>query len=108
MLTFYLNADAALGADAVVDRKDQIVRPALLGLNVLGLLLYPRPRDKHVGYAIGRLRASLRNLGSLIKPNQPVLLDIEFKRIVRRGTFDLTTDMRPRSFRGQRPGKPVP
>jgi hypothetical protein len=106
-LTFYLNADAALGAGEVSNRRGSVVRRRLPGLSASGIALFPRPRDAYVGHAIAQLGATLRNLENLVKRDQTVLLDIELKRIVRSGTFALTTDLRRRSFKDQNKGKPI-
>ena len=106
-LTFYLNADAALGMGSVTNRGGTVVRRPLPGLSALGIQLLPRPRDAYVGHAIGQLGATLRNLESLVRRDQTVLLDIELKRIVRSGTFELTSDKRRRSFKQQSRGKPI-
>ncbi len=107
ILTFYLNADAALGTGAVSNRRGAVVRRKLPGLHALGVQLFPRPRDAYVSQAIGQLGATLRNLERLVRRDQTVLVDIELKRIVRSGTFELTTDLRRRSFKSQSKGKPI-
>ncbi len=106
-LTFYLNADAALGAGSVTNRRGTVVRRRLPALPALGIALLPRPRDAYVGHAIGQLSATLRNLERLVRRDQTVLLDIELNRIVSSGAFELTTDLRRRSFKEQSRGKPI-
>jgi hypothetical protein len=106
-LTFYLNADAGLGSPRIRNRASTVVRRTLPGLSALGIQIFPRPRDAYVGHAIGQLGATRHNLNTLVLRDRTLLLDIELKRIVRSGTFELTKDLRRRSFKGQNKGTPV-
>ena len=106
-LSWYLNADVALGAPPVVDRRGVVVRRALPGLRALGLQLIPRPRESFVGHLGARLSARAEHLDLLLQRDQTVLLDIELKRIVRRGTFALTNNLTSASFKKQKPGRPI-
>jgi len=42
-----------------------------------------------------------------LRPHETTLVDIVLRRIVRRGAFELTTDLEPGSFKSQPPGEPV-
>jgi triacylglycerol esterase/lipase EstA (alpha/beta hydrolase family) len=106
-LSWYLNADVALGTGRVSDRQGRTVRRPLPGLRALGLQLLPRPRERFVGHLRAHLAASAAHLATLVRRDETVLLDIELKRVVRRGTFELTSDQTPASFKRQRPGNPV-
>jgi hypothetical protein len=88
-LSWYLNADVALGTPRVADRRGVTIRRALPGLRALGLQLIPRPRENFVGHLGARLSARGEHLAQILRRDQTVLLDIELKRVVRRGAVEL-------------------
>ena len=108
VLTFHLNADRALGADAVIDRQGEQVRAPLPGMRALGLQLLPRPRDGYVSHAIAQLNATPARLANLVRRDAVVMVDLVLRRLVRSGTFYLNPNPTPTDFKRQPRGRVVP
>ncbi|MDX1480104.1 MAG: hypothetical protein R3315_00415, partial [Woeseiaceae bacterium] len=67
----------------------RIVREASAGIDRLGLVLRPRPREGFVHYRDAELPASRELLGALLVPNATTLVDIRLRRIVHANVFAL-------------------
>jgi hypothetical protein len=103
-LTFFINADALYGCDAIGDR------PALVGIKKLGMRLYAYPVDGFVRFYPAIATAENDFLEQIIRRHEPTLLDIRLRRIVGRGVFELQTPRdrpQPFDFRDQPPGEPA-
>ena len=95
------------GAPAIKDDAGRQRRAPLPGAPSFGLTLNPFAPGPFVHHATARLKATRERLEMFLRPNQTTLVDIVLRRIVRRGVFELTPELVPRSFKNQSPGEPV-
>lgn len=103
-LTYFLNYDQLHGMGPVT-YKGETLRKALPGVRQLGLQITPRPATGFVHYLPATLSAQLSNIEKFLKPDQTTMVDIVLRRMVHRGTFELTQDLEPEEFKGQEPGE---
>jgi hypothetical protein len=76
----------------------------------LGIRLNARPGEGFAHYAQAELETTVENLKPFLAADQTTLVEIELKRLVRRGTFELeqmTDPWRPHDFRKQKPGPTI-
>ncbi|GJM21270.1 MAG: phospholipase [Planctomycetota bacterium] len=99
-VTFFLNHDLMLGSSAVRHKRKQ-VRAKRPGATELGIELIPRPRSGYTHYHRAVLRSTARALKDIVRPHETVLVDIELRRVVHEGVFELTRDRVPHDFRDQ-------
>lgn len=106
-VTFFLNHDAMRGC-AAVHRADgarrRKVREAQPGIAGLGLRIEAFPDRGFAHYHPCHAKPSAELLAALVRPHATVLLDVVLRRVIRRGTFEITGDLAPRSFRDTAPG----
>ena len=67
--------------------------------------LSSRPDRGFVHFEAAILHSAVGQLGTVLRPNQTVMVDVEIKRVVHEGVFHMTRDTRPASFKGVTPGK---
>jgi pimeloyl-ACP methyl ester carboxylesterase len=103
-MTFYFNASIMLGSDPVVF-KDETIRKQLPGAGSFGFRIVPFTDKGFVHFLPAVLRGTPDNLEKFIIPNQTTLIDVEMKRIVHEGVFQLTTDRDQVEFKNVEPGK---
>lgn len=113
-LTYFVNQTLMEGSNEVPDPKKprRTVRAVQKGMDRLGLRITPRPVDGFVHYREAKLVAHKQNLADFLAPDQTTLLDIELRRVIRRGVFELKNADRvgPKGedFTKQPPGEPIP
>jgi hypothetical protein len=99
-VTYYFNYDLMTGSEEVADGRN-VVREKTRGAGQLGMMVTARPEEGFVHYTGARLNASVQILKQFLKPNQATLVEVVMRRLVRRGTYSLTTDRKPADFRKQ-------
>jgi hypothetical protein len=87
IVTFYFNRDVMKGADAVLDKKGNLLRAALPGADMLGFKLIARPDSGFVCYLPCEIRATRAMLESALHGNCTTLVDIRLRRIVNKQVF---------------------
>lgn len=106
-LTFFVNYDAMVGTPDVFDAKGTKKRDALEGVKTLGLIVKPIVAGPFVHHAAAALKATADRLKLFLRPNETTMVDIVLRRIVRRGAFELDSDLKRASFKDQAPREPV-
>lgn len=109
-VTLFLNYDLLKGCEPLSHpRTKKVIRPKVTGVKQLGFHLDPHQTglDLFVRYVASAVSASRERLDRVIKPNETTLVDITVRRVVGRGTYELTLDRAPRDFRDQAPGDQV-
>jgi hypothetical protein len=106
-LSFFFNYSVMHGAPAVKDSEGRIRRAALPGAQSMGFVLAPATLGEFVHHVPAHLKATRERLEMFLRPHETTMVDIVLRRIVRRGAFELTTELAPRSFKHQPPGEPV-
>lgn len=107
VLTFFFNYDLMVGSAAIPDprEKGRVLRPALLGVDRLGLRITPRPSSGFVHYQPCSVAADPQTLRAFIQPNQTTMVDVVLRRLVHREVFELERADAPRaSFKKIKPG----
>jgi hypothetical protein len=105
-ITYFFNYDVMTGAPAVVKDGEEL-RKALPGIDLLGLIIQPRPEEGFVRYLPCRINASKELFVSAIRPNATTLIDIELQRVVSTEIFRFEkpdNGITKRSFKGTDPG----
>lgn len=107
-VTYYLNHSVMAGTNvSVKDRRGKRVRGRLEGMNSLGFKLSPHMTEGFVHYLDAELAAKKKLVESFLKPHQTTMVEVVLKRVVRSGVFKLTRELDAKSFKKQKPGKPV-
>ena len=101
-ITFYFNHGILSGRGVPGLRE-----PARRLNEFLGLRVLARADRGFAHYGRATLSAAAGNLMTALRPNQTVMVDIVLKRIVHEGTFALTRNTTPESFRGVEPGDEI-
>ncbi|SFI47353.1 esterase/lipase family protein [Planctomicrobium piriforme] len=100
-LTFFINYDVMNGLGETTYRK-QVVREALKGISKLGMRIYAQPLNGIVRYYPGIMQATKQVFGQVLRPDQTTLIDVEFKRLIGRGAFELVSlDGHPKFEKGK-------
>jgi hypothetical protein len=103
-ITYFLNYHAMHGTSEVKDPKNgETVRKAIVGTDVLGIHINPRPDDGFVRYAPCMIPATKELCDMLLNPNGTILVDIRLKRIVSSEVMQLVplgTDAMPTKKQG--------
>jgi len=73
-----------------------------------GVKVVARPATGYAYYTVAEHRGTFSGLRRFIAPNQTQMLDIELKRHVREGVFQLTQNLKPEKFAKQDPGADLP
>lgn len=102
-MTFYFNSAVMLGADQV-KVQNKLVRKKLPGAKSLGFKIVPYTDKGFVHFLPAVLKGTPELLAKLLIPNQTTLIDIEMKRIVHEGVFQLTLDRNDVEFKDIGPG----
>jgi hypothetical protein len=105
-LTYFFNYDVMTGCPSAEDGNKEI-REECLPLKELGLAIKARPDEGFVHYIEAHLKSAVDNVKDFLKPNQTIMVDIELKRVVHTGVFDLTKNEPPEDFRDQDKGEPI-
>lgn len=101
-ITFFFN-DGALTGRAVPGYREGLKRnDELMGFKILAR---PDSGFAHYGHAI--LSAQTAELRKILIPNQTVMVDVELKRVIHEGTFRLTRNTNPESFKTVKPGAKI-
>jgi len=110
-LTFYINHALMTGTGEVRHpRSGDLLRPAVKGLEALGLMIEPHLSSGFAHFVKGRLEAERALVARLLQPNQTTLVDIVMRRIVRRGVvrLDGLRQRNDRDFSADPPGPLLP
>ena len=105
-ITFYFNSAVMLGSGPVTF-KNKVIRKKLSGAVSFGFKIIPYTDKGFVHFLPAVLKGTPELLASLLVPNQTTLIDVEMKRIVHEGVFQLTTDRGPEEFKHVDPGKMI-
>lgn len=107
-VTYYVNYDLLMGASEVVDPKSKkVLRGETIGLKRFGIQLFPQPDSGIVHYLGCQLNATIPYLKGFIEPNQTTMIDIEVKRVIHSGIFNLTRERKENDFRDFNPGERI-
>jgi hypothetical protein len=106
-LTFYLNYAAMVGTSEVKNNEGKVCRATWPGATALGFILRPAIVPTFVQHAVATLKATRERLNLFIRPHETTMVDIVLRRIVRRGAFELSADLKRKSFSDQEPGDAV-
>jgi hypothetical protein len=96
-LTYYIDHDVMSAWFAKPQLKD------CFGLRVLA-----RPQDGYAYYTVAEHRGKFSALRQYLAPNQTLLVEIELRRHVREGVFQLTQRLEPENFARQPKGADLP
>jgi hypothetical protein len=89
-ITYYFNYDIMNGSPEVKDPETgETVRKAIVGTDVLGLEIRPRPDGGFVRYRPCKIEASKEFSDRVLSPNGTTLIDIRLQRIVSTETMRL-------------------
>jgi hypothetical protein len=102
-ITFYFNTSVMLGSEPV-KLNNKIIRKKLAGAKSFGFKIIPYTDKGFVHFLPAVLKGTPELLSKLLLPNQTTLVDIEMKRIVHEGVFQLTLDRGPEEFKDVEPG----
>lgn len=103
-MTFYFNTAVMLGSEPVTNKKKVTIRKRLPGAKSLGFRIIPYTDKGFVHFLPAILKGTPELLNKLLVPNQTTLIDVEMKRIVHEGVFELTRDRGPEEFKNVAPG----
>lgn len=104
-LTFFLNHAALTGCAPIPGPKPgEIARPAWIARQPYGLRIQPREGEHFVEHWETELHSSVKDLMPMINANETTIIDIRLTRVVRTGTFSLTRQLSPQSFKNTDPG----
>ncbi len=106
-LTYFVNWGVMRGEGVVRPDTQKVLREPGHGARTLGFRIAPRPEEGFVHYLPAELRASVETLDAVVRRNQTTLVDVVLRRVVRRGTFELTQDTSPKDFTKQEKGEPI-
>lgn len=110
-ITYFLNYDVMNGTTEVLDSEGKVIRPAIKGIDKLGLMINPRPEDGFIRYLPGKINASKELFEKALKPNSTTLLEICLQRIVSQEVFRFekmeNETMPKKSFKSVSPGKEI-
>jgi hypothetical protein len=106
-LTLFVNHDVMTGAPPVFDKENVKRRDELAGVKSLGLIVKPVLVGPFVHHVAASLKATAERLNLFLRPNETTMVDIVLRRIVRKGAFELDTDLKRAGFKEQPPGVPV-
>lgn len=109
-ITYFLNYDIMNGCAPVLDDGD-VVRPAVGGIDKLGLIINPRPNEGFIRYLPCKINASKELFDIAIRPNSTTLIDIYMQRIVSTEVFRFEKQegekMTNKNFKNITPGKEI-
>jgi hypothetical protein len=86
-LTYYLNYDVMHGAAPVFAPDGELIRKALPGTRVLGLIIRPRPNEGMVHYGQAVIEGSAEFMEQLLLPNVTTHVEIVLSRKVSTQVF---------------------
>lgn len=95
-LTYYVDFDLL---------KSWLKKPELA--DCFGFKVHARPSSGFAYYQVAEYRGHFKALSQYIAPNQTLMIEIELKRVVHEGVFQLTENTAPEDFRTQALGKPL-
>jgi hypothetical protein len=96
-LTYYVDFDLL---------RSWLKKPELA--DCFGFKVQARPSSGFAYYQIAEYRGSFKELSQYIAANQTLMIEIELKRVVHEGVFQLTESLAPEDFRKQKPGDVLP
>ena len=103
-MTFYFNTAVMLGSDPV-KIQNKVIRKKLPGAKSFGFKIIPYTDKGFVHFLPAVLTGTPELLAKLLIPNQTALVEVEMKRIVHEGVFQLTRDRGPEEFKDVEPGR---
>lgn len=104
IITYYLNYDIMNGTDSVfVPGETKKIREASVGIDTLGIIIQPRPKDGFVRYLDCRYIAAKELFSQALNPNSTTLIDIVLQRVVDKEVFRLEGLNSTKSFKGTKP-----
>lgn len=106
-ITYFLNQDIMKGADEVRNEDGEIVREAILGAEMLGFRVIPRPDQGFVHYLPCEISASPDLLENVLQPNTTTLVDICLQRVVYKNVMRLHRGTKQGSFKRVKPGDEI-
>lgn len=96
-LTYYIDYDVM---------RDWFDRPELE--DKFGVQVRARPSEGFAHYRVAEHRGTFSELGKYFEPNRTMMIEIELRRHVREGVFQLTQDLKPKKFGNQAKGEDLP
>ncbi len=96
-LTYYVDFDLL---------KNWLRKPALA--DCFGFKVQARPSSGFAYYQVAEYQGSFKELSQFIVANQTLMIEIELKRVVHQGVFQLTNKLAAEDFRKQKPGDTLP
>jgi len=112
-ITYYFNYDIMNGTTPVTGNNGEVIRPALKGIDSLGLEIHPRPENGFVKYLPCKIKATKDLFEKALVPNGTTLIEICLQRVVSKEVFRLDSlgDTMPTKkqgdFKNTRPGTEV-
>ena len=104
-LTIFLNHAALTGCPAIPGPKSgQTARLEWIARPPYGLKIQSREGEHFVEHWESELHSSVKDLLPMISANETTIIDIRLTRVVREGTFRLTRQLSPQSFKKSEPG----
>jgi hypothetical protein len=103
-ITFYFNTAVMLGSDPV-KLQNKVLRKKLPGAKSFGFKIIPYNDKGFVHFLPAVLTGTPELLAKLMIPHQTALIEVEMKRIVHEGVFQLTRNRVPEEFKDVVPGK---
>lgn len=107
IVTFYLNYDLLVGSAPVLAPDGSQLRPATVGIDMLGVLIKPRPDSGFVRYLPCKYTASQELFRQALSPNSTTMIDIVMQRLVDKEVFRLETKLGAMSFANIKPSNTI-
>jgi hypothetical protein len=100
-VTYFLNYDIMDGSDAVTDPNDKenTLRAKTIGINILGIIVTPRPDEGFVKYIECKYQATRNLFNKVLNPNSTTMIDIILQRVVDKEVFRMEKTDAPKNFK---------
>ena len=96
-LTFYIDVDVL---------KSWLKKPELA--DCFGFKIQARPSNGFAYYQLAEYRGSFKELSTYLLANQTLMIEVQLKRVVHQGVFQLTSSLKPEDFSRQQRGDLLP
>ena len=110
-ITYFLNYDIMNGTPAILDFDGKVLRPAIQGMEKLGLIINPRPDEGFIRYLPCKINATRELFEKALKPNSTTMIEITLQRIVSTEVFRFEKlegeTMLKKNFKNVSPGKEI-